>query len=106
MRVRTIALFGVITLGLCPQAWAQGDLNVLLTPAASDSPIRVFSAKTIHTMERANPTATAVAVQGDRIVAVGSLDQVRSALADRKFILDESLATRVLIPGLIEQHLH
>ena len=87
-------------------ALAQGDLNVLFTPSAADGSTRVFTAGKIITMEPANPTATAVAVAGDRIIAVGSLDEVKKALADRPFSLDERFARKVLLPGLIEQHLH
>ena len=87
-------------------AAAQGDLNVLLAPTGGEKPVRVFTARKIHTMEASNPSASAVAVGGDRILAVGSLDEIRKAMADRPFTVDERFATRVLIPGLIEQHLH
>ena len=87
-------------------ALAQGDLNVLFAPSAADAPTRVFTARKILTMESANPTATAVAVAGDRILAVGSLEDVKKALADRPFSLDERFAGKILMPGLIEQHLH
>ena len=40
----------------------------------------VYVAKKIITMEDNEPLATAVAVDGDRIVAVGSLDEVKKAL--------------------------
>ena len=87
-------------------ALAQGDLNVLFTPSAAGGSTRVFTAAKIITMEPANPTATAVAVSGDRIIAAGSLDDVKKALADRPFSIDARFAGKVLIPGLIEQHLH
>jgi predicted amidohydrolase YtcJ len=87
-------------------AHAQGDLNVLFTPSTAEGPTRIFTARKIHTMEPGNPTATAVAVAGDRILAVGSLDEVKKSLADRPFGLDERFANKVLLPGLIEQHLH
>jgi predicted amidohydrolase YtcJ len=57
-------------------------------------------------MEPANPEAKAVAVAGGRIIAVGSLDDVRKALADRPFSLDDRFSKKFLMPGLIEQHLH
>jgi hypothetical protein len=80
-------------------ALAQGDLNVLFAPSAADAPTRVFTARKILTMEPANPTATAVAVGGDRILAVGSLEEVKKALADRPFGLDERFAGKILMPG-------
>jgi predicted amidohydrolase YtcJ len=110
MRIRTkfrSAL--VLTLGLAcagGEVRAQGDLNVLFTPSAADGPTRIFTARKIITMERGNPTATAVAVAGDRILAVGSLEEVKKSLADRPYAVDQRFAGKILMPGLIEQHLH
>lgn len=44
------------------------------------SDVRVMLAKRFHTMEPGFPTADAVAVRGDRILAVGSLDEVKASL--------------------------
>jgi predicted amidohydrolase YtcJ len=96
----------VLLAGRSGSAQAQGDLNVLLTPSAAEGPARVFTARKILTMETANPTAFAVAVTGDRILAVGNLDDVKKALADRPFHVDGRFAEKILLPGLIEQHLH
>ena len=57
-------------------------------------------------MERDNPTATAVAVEGDRIVAAGSLDEIKAALGARAYRIDRTFADKVVLPGLIDQHLH
>ena len=68
-------------------ARADGDVNEQITrglegpPAAP--PITIYVADKIVTMERGNPSATAVAVAGKRIVAVGTLDEVKAALGDR-----------------------
>ena len=104
--MRMLARASLFLAASCGSALAQGDLNVLFTPSSADGGTRVFLAKTILTMEPANPRATAVAVAGDRILAVGSLDEVKKSLADRPFRLDERFAGKVLMPGLIEQHLH
>jgi predicted amidohydrolase YtcJ len=107
MRPGTAAILLTVLVSLGTRAaHGQGDLNVLFAPSAADGPTRVFIARAIHTMEGVNPRATAVAVQGSRILAVGSLEEVQKALADRRFTLDERFSRRVLIPGLIEQHLH
>jgi len=66
----------------------------------------VYVARTIVTMNERQPTATAVAVLGDRIVAVGELDEVIPALGSTAHEIDESLAGHVILPGLIDQHLH
>ena len=79
---------------------------MLFAPAGADAPTRIYTARKILTMEQANPSATAVAVAGGRILAVGSLEEVKKTLADRPFDVDERFAGKVLMPGLIEQHLH
>ncbi len=50
--------------------------------------------------------AEAVAVEDDRIVAVGSLDDVLATVGDRPHEIDDTFADAVLLPGLIDQHLH
>jgi predicted amidohydrolase YtcJ len=62
-------------------------------------PTTVFTARRIITMDRELPEATAVAVRDGRIVAVG-------AAGDLSGEVDHTFADAVLIPGLIDQHLH
>jgi len=50
----------------------------------------VFVARRFHTMEPGFPTAEAVAVREGRILAVGSLATVTSALGDEPFEVDET----------------
>ena len=69
-------------------------------------PVVVHVARRIITMEPSFPDATAVAVRGARIIAVGSLDEVTAALGDVAFVVDERFAEDVILPGLIDQHLH
>jgi predicted amidohydrolase YtcJ len=63
-------------------------------------------ARKILTMEPDRPEATAVAVVSGRIVALGSLDEVRATLGARPFELDGSFRDHVLVPGFIDPHLH
>jgi hypothetical protein len=89
-------------------ALADGAVNSTLqqgltVPAAAAT---IFVASKIITMERENPTATAVAVEGNKIVAAGSLEQVKAALADRRYAIDTTFAAKILMPGFIDQHLH
>jgi predicted amidohydrolase YtcJ len=65
----------------------------------------VFIARTIITMDPDRPRATAVAVRDGRIVAVGEVDEVVADLGD-DWVLDDTLADRVLVAGFIDQHLH
>jgi predicted amidohydrolase YtcJ len=63
----------------------------------------VFRARRVITMEPSSPDATAVAVSGDRIVAVGPFEDLRDG---GDAIVDETFADAVVCPGFIEQHLH
>ncbi len=70
------------------------------------APLRIFTARRIHTMDESLPYATAVGVIGDRIVAVGDLASMAPWREGREVIVDERLADKVLMPGFIDNHLH
>lgn len=69
-------------------------------------PITVFTAREIVTMEPALPLATAVAVADGRIVAVGSVESLSPWTDGRDATVDDSFRDRVLLPGLIDPHVH
>ncbi|WP_119420626.1 amidohydrolase [Desertibaculum subflavum] len=71
-----------------------------MPPAA---PISVFVARKIVTMNPSHPEATHVAVRHGRILGVGSLDELARW---GEYRLDDSLADKVLLPGLVEGHSH
>ncbi len=103
-RLCALAFLGPVTLAL-----AQGEANQFIgngLAAQLGLPVTIFVAKKVITMERANPEATAVAVDGKHIVAVGSLDEVKAVLGDTKFVVDDTFAGKVVLPGFIDQHLH
>ncbi|MEM7405212.1 MAG: amidohydrolase [Pseudomonadota bacterium] len=54
-------------------------------------------------MNPSRPEATHVAVQGDRILGVGDLDELAGW---GEYTLDERFAGHVLMPGLVEGHSH
>ncbi|MBM4274166.1 MAG: amidohydrolase [Deltaproteobacteria bacterium] len=85
---------------------AQWEVGRKMVPSPAPEATTIFTAKKILTMERTNPEATAVAVAGKRILAVGSLDEVKAALADTKFTVNDMFQSKVVLPGLIDQHLH
>jgi len=78
--------------------------SIAVTPAALA--LTVFSAKKIITMEPALAKATAVAVEGDRIVAVGSLASLQPLLNASNGNIDTSLEDKILMPGFIDPHVH
>ena len=67
------------------------------------SPITIFAAREIVTMNPSNPTATHVAVRDGRILGAGTLDEV-AGWGDHE--LDTTFADQVLVPGMIEVHSH
>ena len=67
------------------------------------SPITVFQARKILTMNPVQPQATHVAVRDGRVLAVGDLER---AAAWGDYTLDTRFANQVLMPGLVEGHAH
>ena len=74
--------------------------------AASGDEIVVYTAKKIVTMDTSLPTATAVAVKGGLIVSVGTLETLKPWLESHPHRIDTQFGDKVLLPGLIDPHLH
>src|SRR5262249_33310230 len=71
----------------------------------------VFAGGVIRTMDPAAPRAEAVAVEGSRIAAVGTLDEVPAGLLEgvRSRVAraeGTDLQGRLLLPGFIDAHNH
>jgi predicted amidohydrolase YtcJ len=73
--------------------WAQGS---------SDE--RIFFHAKVFTGDAQNPYAEAVAIRGDKIVAVGNLPEVAKSLSERAERVD--LEGKSLFPGFIDSHSH
>jgi predicted amidohydrolase YtcJ len=69
-------------------------------------PIIIYQAKEIVTLDPAKPTAEAVAVVGDRILAAGSLDELKAAAGKQPYTVNTTFANQVIVPGFIAQHDH
>ncbi len=63
--------------------------------------IVIYPAKEIVTLDPERPTAGAAAVLGDRILAVGSLDQLRAAAGKQPYTVNTLFADKVIVPGFI-----
>ncbi|MGH2587505.1 MAG: imidazolonepropionase-like domain-containing protein, partial [Dehalococcoidia bacterium] len=87
-------------------AGTAGAGSLVEAQAANQQPLRIFLARRILTMDPNRPTATAVAVENGRIVAVGSLPEVRAALGGRDAEIDPTFANQVILPGFVEAHCH
>ncbi|MDG2112376.1 MAG: amidohydrolase family protein, partial [Actinomycetota bacterium] len=70
------------------------------------SDITVYTARKVRTMEASMPTAEAVAVRGDRIVEVGTVESMRPWLDAHDHEIDDTFRDHVIMPGLIDPHLH
>jgi predicted amidohydrolase YtcJ len=112
----TVALWssGILKSSFVAGSAANTEATVttsVVAPSASAKPrtpspaTTVYVAKRIITMEN-GAFATAVAVNGTHIVAVGSLDEVTGALLPGTFTIDKRFERYIITPGLIEQHLH
>jgi len=68
--------------------------------------VTIYTARRIITMEPALPDATAVAVVDGRFAGVGTLDSLSAWAGREGAVVDETLSDRVLMPGLIDPHVH
>lgn len=86
---------------------AQHETLQDLARAAEIAPEAViYTAKEIVTLDPAKPSAQAVAVIGDRILATGSLEELKVGLGNQTFKVDNTFAQNVIVPGFIAQHDH
>jgi predicted amidohydrolase YtcJ len=69
----------------------------------ADQPITVYPARNVVTMNPSLPLADAVAVRGERIVCVGSVEECASW---GSHTIDDRFADLVLVPGFVEVHAH
>ncbi len=58
----------------------------------------------IATVDTAKPTAAALAVRGDTIVAVGTIDEIKAYIGQKTEVID--LAGRFAMPAFVESHAH
>jgi len=110
MNIRTSLLFALC--GIClTVSQAGGDSapsgNVSGLSRPSPPATTIYLAREIVTLDPDRPGASAVAVVGDRILAAGTLEEVKAAAGDQSsYTVDSTFADKVIIPGLIAQHDH
>jgi predicted amidohydrolase YtcJ len=78
--------------------------GVSLTAAAPPHVDRIFVNARIWTGDEARPEAEALAISGDRIVAVGSAAEAKALAAADTVVVD--LGGRRVVPGFNDAHLH
>ena len=95
LTIVAVALFG------CAQEEAPSDANV------DNAAVVVFGPQTVITMDPDQQRAAYVAVRAGNIVAVSdTLDDITDVIGDAPYKLDGQFAGKVLMPGLIDPHLH
>ena len=98
---RWCAVCAVVALAAC----AQGpQMNPAAPGGAAAVADWVFLGGKVVTVDGRDSIQQAVAVQGDRIVAVGSDAEVRAWAGANTRVVD--LQGRTVIPGLIDSHIH
>lgn len=74
--------------------------------AADKETITIYTAKKIITMDPGLPEATAVAVRGGRIAAVGTLADLESLTKRFPHKIDTTFEDKIVVPGFIASHEH
>ena len=91
----------VARIGLADRGGPRCATVSRMQPTSADL---VLTGGHIHTVDAALPRAEAVAVAGERIVAVGSARDVAAWIGPRTRVVD--LAGRLLLPGFQDAHVH
>jgi predicted amidohydrolase YtcJ len=97
---RTAAFLVFVVTGLLVALPAPGT-------AAAKKPVKadvVYHSGEIYTVNKIFQRVPAMAIKGDRFLAVGSNKLMRKYIGSRTTVID--LKGKVVIPGLIESHLH
>ena len=97
--------FGLACTLLLTSLVAAG-IHATETATGPFSPVTVYVARKIITMEPGLPDATAVAVADGRIVGVGSVDSLQDWIDRRGGRVDRTLEDKIIMPGLIDPHVH
>ncbi|NND81749.1 MAG: amidohydrolase [Gammaproteobacteria bacterium] len=77
-----------------------------ISPTPPKPPATLYSAAKILTMDEQRPTATAVAVAGERIIGVGDVRSLKRKLKNFQLTEDRRFEDKIILPGLIDNHLH
>jgi len=68
--------------------------------------LKIYTAKRILTMDPGRPFATAIAINGDKIVSVGTLESLKPYMDRHPYEIDDSFQDNILMPGFIDSHTH
>src|SRR5437763_5305794 len=83
---------------------AFASISFLSVTSAAPAPNLILHHGKIITVDKAFSIQQAVAIEGNRIIAVGPNDQILTLKAGRTQLLD--LKGRTVLPGLMDSHTH
>src|SRR5947199_1954001 len=90
---RKLAVYSLVFMsGVCANAQPKPSATLIITNAA------------IYTVDKQHPRAEAVAVMGDRIVAVGSRTEINLWRGPQTRVIDAG--GKLLLPGFNDAHVH
>lgn len=100
------ALTAAGIIGLMPgQVFAKAGVVADSKPkAVAPERVTVFHGGIILTVDESFSQAEAIAIRGNKILAVGSMTDVRAAAGTAAYLID--LQGKVLLPGFIDPHTH
>ncbi|WP_170603460.1 amidohydrolase [Ruegeria arenilitoris] len=102
-----MALTGSTAMVLANRAIAQAtSLSDVGAAIIGIDTATIFVAREIVTLDPEQPTAQAVAIVNDRVLASGTLEEVQVLIGDRPHDLDRTFEDHVIVPGFIAQHDH
>jgi predicted amidohydrolase YtcJ len=84
----------------------EGSLQELGAELELFPEITIFKAGRVITMAGDSSDAEAVAVVGSRVLAVGKVDELITLAGTQPYTVDTQFDGKVLIAGLIDQHVH
>lgn len=105
MRIKPTLLAALATVFL-PASMQSASLQDVASGFGSLPKVMIYPAREVLTLDPAKPKATAVALVGDRILSVGSLEELKTAASDQPFAVDRTFEKLVIVPGFIGQHDH
>ena len=68
--------------------------------------VTIYTAREIVTLDTARPSAQAIAVVDDRILAVGTADRLKEIVGNQPYSVNTTFSDKVIVPGFIAQHDH
>jgi predicted amidohydrolase YtcJ len=101
MRSHRTAAFSVVVLTVLLVALSTTGMAAAKKPVKADV---VYHHGKIYTVNKKFQRVPAMAIKGDRFLAVGSNKQMRKHIGSRTTVIN--LKGKVVIPGLIENHIH